>query len=361
MEENELYQARRTRRHVPVARIAILMSAYLCVLGTAIWVDGVVEAQAQHRVLVEEAATIQVQNLSALETAREEALVQAQQRAATLAALQVEEQKVRNEEAAKALEATAGNKPTTNTPTTPAAPPKPAVSGVFEASAYGYTAQDKLSYWQSVNNDTIGYLYIPGTNISHAVVQNTSDVNYYTKRGYDKQSSYYGVLWTNPDTNSSGSSANMSSNTVIYGHNWTNYSSNPRIRSSNDIMFGQLTSYHHLAMAKSYPYFYYSTAQEAMTFKIFACFYAEPAFGYNQTEGNTQYIVEEALRRSRHDFNVDVSGSDKIITLSTCTRAYGATSNQRFVVMGRLLRPGESITPVDVVANPNHKQPNVWG
>ena len=71
-------------------------------------------------------------------------------------------------------------------------------------------------------------------------------------------------------------------------------------------------------------------------------------------------IISEARRRSRHSFDVDVNSSDKIVTLSTCTRAYGQTSNQRFVVMGRLLRPGESIGPVTVTSDPNHKQPSVW-
>lgn len=358
MEKKEMYEQQRRRPRRPVAKIALLMVTYLCVLGVAIRVDGVVEAQAQYKELVEAASAMQEQALSAKLSAREEALLQEQQRATALAASQVEQQVLRDAELAKALEAAAAAGGTSQKPAAPAAPPQPAV---FQASAYGYTAQDKLAYWQGVNNDTIGYLYVPGTNISHAVLQNTSDVNYYTKRGYNKEDSYYGVLWTNPDTNSSGSSSSMSSNTVIYGHNWTNYSANPRMRSGNDIMFGQLTSYHYLAMAKSYPYFYYSTSAEAMTFKIFACFYAEPSFGYNQTEGNTQYIVDEAMGRSRHNFNTDVNGSDKIITLSTCTRAYGSTSNQRFVVMGRLLRPGESVSPVDVVNNPNHKQPNVWG
>ena len=94
--------------------------------------------------------------------------------------------------------------------------------------------------------------------------------------------------------------------------------------------------------------------------KRFACFATELAFVYNVAEGDMNYIISEALRRSRHTFDVDVNASDKIVTLSTCTRAYGATSNQRFVVMGRVLRPGESIGPVTVTSNPNHKQPSVW-
>lgn len=229
----------------------------------------------------------------------------------------------------------------------------------FQAGAYGYTGADQIAYWRSINSDVIGWLRVPGTNINHPIVQDTTDVNYYTARGYDKQYSYYGVIWTNPST-VSGSSSQLSSNTVLYGHNWTNYGASPRIGNPGDIMFGQLTGYHWLSQAQSYPYFYYSTPQEQMTFKIFAAFYTEVGFAYNTAEGNMGYIIGEALARSRHNFGVDVNASDKIVTLSTCTRAYGATNQQRFVVMGRLLRPGEGITEVNVTSNPNHKQPSLW-
>ncbi len=233
--------------------------------------------------------------------------------------------------------------------------------GQFQASAYGYSGQDKISYWKGINPDVFAYLRIPGTNISHPVVQNTSDINYYLHRNIYGQYDTMGVLWTNTDTRSGGTSSDMSDNTVIYGHNWTNYSAQPAITRASDKMFGQLTSFHYENMCRSYPYFYYSTPFEEMTFKIFAVFYTELAFDYIRTDGNNDAIISEALRRSRHNFNVDVNGTDKIITLSTCTRAYGKTENQRFVVMGRLLRPGEKIEPVEVNYNPNHQQPNVWG
>lgn len=234
-------------------------------------------------------------------------------------------------------------------------------TGVFNASAYGSTGAEKIAYWRGVNSDVIGWLKVPGTNIDWPVVQNVYDVNYYTHLGYDKQYSYNGVIWTNPSTRTSASASGLSSNTVIYGHNWTNYGASPRIGYSGDVMFAQLTGYHWLSMAQSYPYFYYSTAEGGeFTVKIFACFYTELAFNYIASEGDMSYIISEARRRSRHSFDVDVNSSDKIVTLSTCTRAYGRTSNQRFVVMGRLLRPGESIGPVTVTSNPNHKQPSVW-
>ena len=164
--------------------------------------------------------------------------------------------------------------------------------------------------------------------------------------------------WTNGNTKF-GTRSEISNNTVLYGHNWTNVSANPRIASPADSMFAQLTGYHHLSVAQDNPYIYYSTANDDMTFKIFACFYTELDFNYISSAGG-QAIIDEAIRRSRHKFNVDVNSSDKILTLSTCTRAYGQTSNQRFVVMARLLRPGESVTPYSITANYNHKQPNVW-
>lgn len=234
-------------------------------------------------------------------------------------------------------------------------------TGSFDPSIYGYSAQDKLAYWKNINSDTTAYLYIPGTNISHAVVQDNTDVNYYTSRGYYKESSYYGVLWSPPGTTSNTTSANLSDNTVIFGHNWTNISNYPRIGSSSDIMFGQLTGYHHTGMAKSFPYIYYSTSQEVMVFKIFACYYSGLEYNYIQVNGNNSGIVADALSRSRHTFDVDVNGSDKLLTLSTCTRAYGSSANQRFVVVARLLRAGESVNDeVNVTYNPNHKQPTVY-
>ena len=234
-------------------------------------------------------------------------------------------------------------------------------TGVFNASAYGYTGADQIAYWRGVNSDVVGWLRVPGTNINWPIVQNAYDVNYYTHLGYDRQYSYNGVIWTNPDTRTSASASGLSSNTVIYGHNWTNYGASPRIGYSGDVMFAQLTGFHWLSMAQSYPYFYYSTAEGGeFTVKIFACFYTELAFNYIATEGDMNYIISEARRRSRHSFDVDVNASDKIVTLSTCTRAYGRTSNQRFVVMGRLLRPGETVGPVTVTSNSNHKQPSVW-
>jgi len=234
---------------------------------------------------------------------------------------------------------------------------KQPATAAFNATTGGNYSALARQWRRNVNNDIRAWIRVPGTNINYAVCYHP-DVDYYTHRGYYKENSYMGVIWTNGGTKF-GTRSQISNNTVLYGHNWTNVSANPRVASPADSMFAQLTGYHHLWAAQANPYIYYSTEDEDMVFKIFACFYTDLSFNYISTAGG-QNIIDEAKRRSRHKFNVDVDSSDKILTLSTCTRAYGQTSNQRFVVMARLLRPGESVAPYTITANPGHKQPNVW-
>ncbi len=230
----------------------------------------------------------------------------------------------------------------------------PATASFNASSAGSFSAN--IRSWQSTNSDIKGWVYVPGTNINYPVAHH-SDINYYLARGYYKEPSTNGVIWTNGST-SFGNSSQISNNTVLYGHNWTNVSANPSV-GSGGVMFAQLPGYHYLSTAQANPYIYYSTASQDMVFKIFAVFYTDLSFNYISSSGG-QYIIDEARRRSRHNFDVDVSSSDKILTLSTCTRAYGATSNQRFVVMARLLRPGETVSPYTITSNPGHKQPSVW-
>lgn len=334
------------------------LGIFMFVAVGAWWVASVMEVQARAKAQAKAVAQeIMATSVQMVQEAKEEAIQVLSTRASQLSKnyqTAWEDRKAKAEAQAKAISNSSSKGTTTSTAR---------VSGAtFDAGAYGYTGSDQIPAWQAINSDVMGWLRIPGTNISHAIVQNTQDVNYYTHRGYYHENSYYGVIWTNPNT-TSGTYSQLSPNTVLYGHNWTNYSANPRVANPNDIMFGQLTGYHHLSTAQRYPYFYYSTPQEEFTVAIFACFYTEEAFQYNQpfgANGDMSYTIEEARRRSRHKFDIDVNATDKIVTLSTCTRAYGKTSNQRFVVMGRVLRPGETIGPMTVTSNPDHKQPNVW-
>ena len=233
-------------------------------------------------------------------------------------------------------------------------------TGVFDPNSLGTSGASNIAKWKAINSDVRGWIKVPNTNINYPVVIGP-DNNYYSNLGYYKEQSRDGVIWADSGTKF-GDSSEISRNTVLYGHNWTNYSANPRIGNANDRMFAQLTAFHHLSFAQQTPYIHYSTEEESMIFKVFAVFYTEVDFNYitsDPEDPNFLYIIQEAQRRSQFTYDVDVKTSDKILTLSTCTRAYGPSDRQRFVVMARLLREGEEITPVTITANPNHKKPTL--
>lgn len=233
-------------------------------------------------------------------------------------------------------------------------------AATFDPNSLGASGAANIPQWKAINADVRGWIKVPNTNISYPVVVGP-DNNYYANLGYYKEQSRDGVIWADSGTKF-GKKADISRNTVLYGHNWTNYSANPRIGNANDRMFAQLTAFHHLNFAQKTPYIQYSTEDESMVFKVFAVFYTEVDFNYissDPEDPNFLYIIQEAQRRSRFTYDVDVNTTDKILTLSTCTRAYGPSDRQRFVVMARLLRDGEEITPVTITDNPNHKKPTL--
>ncbi len=214
--------------------------------------------------------------------------------------------------------------------------------------------------YKQINSDVKGWLSVPGTNVNYPVLW-ADDVMYYIDKNIYKQTSKDGVVYAGP-TVRFGNSDSISRNTVLFGHNWTNYSANPRIGNASDVMFAQLAAYHYREFANAYPYLWYSTDAEEMKWVIFACFYTDVGFNYiepNPKDDQFMQIVNGAKSRSRHTFDVDVKSTDKILTLSTCTRAYGSSDQQRFVIMARLLREGEQVKQIKVTTNSNPVLPKL--
>ena len=69
-------------------------------------------------------------------------------------------------------------------------------------------------------------------------------------------------------------------------------------------------------------------------------------------------VEREARSRSEHIYDVEVTSSDKILTLSTCTRRFPALGkNQKFVVMAKLI--DSAPVEAEVTANPSPKRPSL--
>lgn len=245
------------------------------------------------------------------------------------------------------------------------------ISAVYDPAIMNGSGKVNISTHKAVNGDVKGWLRIPGTNINYPVLYdnriidqgNGVKTHYYINRDLYKQVSRDGVIYAPPGTRF-GKSTELSRNTVLFGHNWTNYTTVPVVDRDSDVMFAQLASFHYLNFAKSHPYVYYSTEDAEMTWVIFAAFYTDVKFNYITPDMDDEMfaaVVNGAKSRSRHNYDVEVAYSDKILTMSTCTRMYGPSANQRFVVMARMMRPGESVqNAVKIEANPNPVLPQLY-
>ena len=223
-----------------------------------------------------------------------------------------------------------------------------------------------------INSDVVGWIVVPGTNIDYPVLQdpngksNPGDyVNrYYLKRDIYKRQSRNAVIFGDDYCNF-GTRDELSRNTILYGHNWTNIEENGaevRLNDESDVMFAQLLAFSNYDFAKKTPAVYFSTPEDSMVWVVFAAFYTDTEFMYILEEPTDQQfmgIVNGAKQRSQYNYGVDVMLNDKILTLSTCTRRLGSTDKQRFVVMARLLRAGEEITDFGTPeVNPNPLRPS---
>ena len=245
-----------------------------------------------------------------------------------------------------------------------ATPVSSSLPAKFDPAVMGASGKANIPSYKQINADVKAWLKVPGTNINYPVLQSASGVNphYYLDKNIYKQTSRDGVIYAGSTCKFGTGSAGLSKNTVLFGHNWTNYSAAPRIGSASDVMFAQLAGYHYLNFAKAYPYLWFSSDSQEMTWVVFAAFYTDVSFNYiepNPNDAGFAAIISGAKARSRHNFGVEVSTSDKILTMSTCTRAYGSSDKQRFVVMARLLRSGETVKEINVTTNPNPVLPKL--
>jgi len=216
----------------------------------------------------------------------------------------------------------------------------------------------KAAAAKQANSDCVGYIYMKNANVSRPVVRYTykngdaakykEDPNsFYLEHSATRSFSKPGALFLDYRALSN----ELSKNLVIYGH-----------RQNDGSMFGSLYKYEKLSFFNENPYIDYAslTTNTQMKFKIFAIFYAPTEFNYiqpNPNEGVFKYIVDGAISRSEYITNVDVLPSDTIITLSTCTKRFQNPDSIRLVVMGRMIREGESTDVSPATKNPSPLRP----
>ncbi len=207
----------------------------------------------------------------------------------------------------------------------------------------------------ALNRDFAGWISIPEMGINFSVVQG-DDNKYYERRDFYGKSTSYGV----PFFDYRNSLKTLDRNTIIYGHNMRH----------DDKIFGTLEQYRTVEGFAKAPLIGMSTIYGDYTFKIYAVFISNSKsednngdiFNYIFTTASSENFnnyIREVDKRKLYSTGVDINENDRILTLSTCCYDF---TDARLVVVGRLLRAGESPAVDTSLAkeNPNPKFPQAY-
>lgn len=178
------------------------------------------------------------------------------------------------------------------------------------------------SYTQlyALNNDFMGWLSIPNTNVNYPVMQSKEDPNFYLNHDFYKKYSSYGVPYIDERY------TDTSQNILIYGHSMT-----------NTTMFADLLKYDTFDYYSKNKTIEYTDINGFNEYEIFAVFPIDinDTFDYNNYinmgEERFNEFVENATSYSLYTTNITPTFDDKLITLSTCENT---TDDMRFVVVG---------------------------
>lgn len=225
----------------------------------------------------------------------------------------------------------------------------------YPSVVFPQNMQLKYANLYGENQEFVGYLSADGVNLNLPIVQAKDDKKYLEKN-FKLQNTKYGC----PFVTHLNSIEPLDRNTVIFGHHM-----------NNGTIFGALDKYKSIEGFRSAPVITFNTLYRDYSWKVIAAIvtnaYTKDDNGYIfryyftelSTEENFASYLNALSERSLYDTGVDVLPTDKLLTLSTCSHEF---TDARFVVIARLVRPGES-TDVDVTratVNPNPRYPQAW-
>ena len=210
--------------------------------------------------------------------------------------------------------------------------PKPAIPRVIPEKLKQYAD------WIAKNDDFCGWLTIPGTVMDYPVVYGP-DYVFYVENGYDKKPSVKGAVFTDyrnlPD--------DPGRNIILYAHHMKDGS-----------MFGSLEKFNDLSFVRKHPVFTYDTLYGERRYQVFAVLIVPSDFRYTQihfdTPNDFTAFTDYMRSISLYATDLDISGTDEIITLSTCWYDF---KNARFIVQAVRLPDGVEKIPAVYEINRN--------
>ncbi len=233
------------------------------------------------------------------------------------------------------------------------------------------TINEEYATLYATNDDLVGWLNIPGTNVDYPVMQSDpteefvpcssytdygycdqcsaiiandgeGSHEYYLHHSFDKYYSFAGTIFA--DYEGKFGPTTMPNNTILYGHNML-----------YEHQFTALNNYRtDIGFLRLSPVVNFDTLYQKNQYKIFAVFltntredqgevfdyYNDVSFGSSSEFYN--YVLE-CMDRSMYETGVDLRYGDELLTLSTCDASVGL-DGMRLVVVARKVRENESPT-----------------
>lgn len=219
---------------------------------------------------------------------------------------------------------TVENSNVTPTPTEPpAASTKPNSEDVSEESpAENEPPQRDLSELFTMNEDFVGWLCIPGTDINYPVMHTPDDPERYLRRNFHGEYSESGVPFLDFRC------ALDSDNLIIYGHNMM-----------NGTMFAGLQEYVQEDFCKEHSTIEFQTADGCAEYQVFAVAWVKSNDDWYKivnldSAEDFNSAVEKITGKAMFTINSAPEYGRQILTLSTC---YDSANNGRLLILAAKL------------------------
>lgn len=180
--------------------------------------------------------------------------------------------------------------------------------------------------WQT-NEDIYAWIRVPNTNIDYPVLQHKTDDEFYLHHNIYGKYEYAGAIYSEKRCNSKDFN---DKNTMLYGHNMT-----------KGYMFENLHKFQDEEFFRETSEFYIFTPEKKLTYKIVSAFqyniyHVMYSFDFSTDVGFQEYI--NTIKNPGYSAvnvreEIDVTTSDKLVTLSTCL---GSGKQYRYLVVGVL-------------------------
>ena len=180
-----------------------------------------------------------------------------------------------------------------------------------------------------LNNDLVGWLTIPDTNIDYPVMQSTYEKDFYLHRDFYKNYLYAGTLYARETCDV----FEPSDNVTVYGH---------RMEKPGRNMFFELDKLKSKTWWESHPTFSFDTIYERHTYEIICVFktHAKDGYPYHRfenakTEAEFDEFITKVKSMQFYETGVTAEYGDKLLCLSTCEYSLG---DGRFVVVAKRIK-----------------------